>query len=61
MYKVLVGKTEGKKPLWRPRHRWEVSDWINLAQYRGKVGFCENCNESLGSIKLELLGNLRNY
>jgi len=22
-YKVLVGKTEGKRPLGRPRHRWE--------------------------------------
>jgi hypothetical protein len=23
MYVVLVGKTEGKRPLGRPRHRWE--------------------------------------
>jgi hypothetical protein len=23
LYKVLVGKPEGKKPLGRPRHRWE--------------------------------------
>jgi hypothetical protein len=23
MYKILVGKPEGKKPLGRPRHRWE--------------------------------------
>jgi len=22
-YRVLVGKPEGKKPLGRPRHRWE--------------------------------------
>jgi hypothetical protein len=22
VYKVLVGKTEGKRPLERPRHRW---------------------------------------
>jgi hypothetical protein len=22
-YRVLVGKPEGKKPLERPRHRWE--------------------------------------
>ena len=21
--RVLVGKPEGKRPLWRPRHRWE--------------------------------------
>jgi hypothetical protein len=23
VYKVLVGKPEGKRPLGRPRHRWE--------------------------------------
>jgi hypothetical protein len=28
MYKVLVGKPEGKRPLGRPRHRWE--DGISL-------------------------------
>jgi hypothetical protein len=27
-YRVLVGKPEGKKPLGRPRHRWE--DNINM-------------------------------
>jgi hypothetical protein len=31
MYKVLVGKREGKKPLGRPKRRWEDrmrSEWI---------------------------------
>jgi hypothetical protein len=23
LYKVLVGKLEGNRPLWRPRRRWE--------------------------------------
>jgi hypothetical protein len=23
VYKILVGKSEGKRPLGRPRHRWE--------------------------------------
>ena len=23
VYSVLVGKPEGKRPLWRPRRRWE--------------------------------------
>jgi len=44
---VLVGKPEGKRPLVRPRHRWEDNikmdlqevgcggmDWIELAQDR---------------------------
>jgi hypothetical protein len=48
-YKVLVGKPEGKRPLWRPRRRWEDNirmdlqevgcggmDWIALAQDRDR-------------------------
>jgi hypothetical protein len=47
MYRVLVGKPEGKRPLGRPRPRWEDNfetdfqevrcggmDWIELAQRR---------------------------
>ena len=49
VYKVLVGKLEGKRPLGRPRHRWEdnirmdlqevgcgCTDWIGLAQDRDR-------------------------
>jgi hypothetical protein len=49
VYKVLVGKPEGKRPLGRPRHRWEDRirmdlteiglggvNWIRLAQDRGR-------------------------
>ena len=45
MYRVLVGKREGKRPMVRPRRRWEDNikmdlqemecggtDWIELAQ-----------------------------
>jgi hypothetical protein len=47
VYRVLVGKPEGKRPLGRPRRRWidnikmdllenglNVVDWIGLAQDR---------------------------
>ena len=47
MYRILVGKPEGKSPRGRPRHRWEDNikmdlqevgcggiDWIELAQDR---------------------------
>jgi hypothetical protein len=47
VYRLLVGKTEGKRPLGRPRRRWidnimmdlleigvSVVDWIGLAQDR---------------------------
>jgi hypothetical protein len=30
MYKILVGKPEGKKPIRRPRCRWEHNIKINL-------------------------------
>jgi hypothetical protein len=49
VYKVLVRKPEGKRPLGRPRRRWEVGirmdlretglgglDWIRLAQDRDR-------------------------
>ena len=49
VYRVLVGKPEGKRPLWRPRRRWghnirmhfqEVRcgyvDWIGMAQDRDR-------------------------
>jgi hypothetical protein len=48
VYRVYVGKPEGKKPFGRPRHRWEDGigmdfreigwghvEWIQLAQDRG--------------------------
>jgi hypothetical protein len=35
LYKVLVGKPEGKRPLRRPRHRWEDGISMDLR----KIGF----------------------
>jgi hypothetical protein len=47
VYRVLVWKPEGKRPLWRPKRRWEDGikmdlreigwggvEWIHLAQDR---------------------------
>jgi hypothetical protein len=49
VYRILVGKPEGKRPLGRPRHRWEdnfrmdlqdvgcgCEDWIGLAKDRDR-------------------------
>ena len=49
MYRILVGKPEERRPLGRPRRRWEDNikmdlqkvgcggmDWINLAQDRDR-------------------------
>ena len=62
VYRVLVGKPEGKRPLGRPRRRWvdnirmdlqEVGcrymDWIGLAQDRDRWRECGN--EPSGSVK----------
>jgi hypothetical protein len=32
LYKVLVGKPEGKRPLRRPRHRWEYGIRMDLGE-----------------------------
>jgi hypothetical protein len=47
VYRVLVGKLEGRRPLWRPRRRWKDNikmdlqevgfgriDWVELPQDR---------------------------
>jgi len=49
IYRVLMGKSEGKRPLGRPRLRWEdnikkdlqevgcgVMDWIELVQHTNR-------------------------
>jgi hypothetical protein len=34
VYRVLVGKPEGKRPLGRPRRRWEDNRKIDLQEVR---------------------------
>jgi len=60
-----VGKHEGKRPLWRPRHRWEDNINKDLQEvgwegqrldqtgsgYGQVVGTCEHSNKPSGSIK----------
>jgi hypothetical protein len=61
VYRLLVEKPEGMRPLGRPRRRWidnikmdlleiglSVVDWIGLAQVERS---CELGNEPSGSIK----------
>jgi hypothetical protein len=45
VYKVLVGKLEGKRPLRRPRHRWE--DGIGM--YLGEICCGQGGVGSVGS------------
>jgi hypothetical protein len=58
VYRVLVGKPEGKRPLGRPRHGWEdnikmdlqkggggCGDWMELAQDR------DRCRALVGMVR----------
>ena len=38
VHKVLVGKPEGKRPLGRPRRRWEDNIKMDLQEVEGVVG-----------------------
>jgi hypothetical protein len=62
MYKILVGKSEGKRPLGRPKRRWvdnikmnlreiewDGTEWIDLAQDRDQ--WMAHGNEPSGYIK----------
>ena len=61
VHKVLVGKPDGKRPLGRPRRRWEDNIKMDLQEVgrgcgagsgQGQVaGACEYGNELSGSIK----------
>ena len=38
MHRVLVGKPEGKRPLGRPRPRWEDNIKMDLQEVEGSCG-----------------------
>jgi hypothetical protein len=38
VHRVLVGKPEGKKPLGRPRRRWEDNIKMDLQEFVGGCG-----------------------
>jgi hypothetical protein len=67
VYKVLVGKPEGRRPLGRPRHRWEDGVRMDVREIglggggldssgsgQGPVAGCSECGyEPLGSCVTE--------
>jgi hypothetical protein len=69
MYKVLVGKPEGKRPLGRPRRRWEDGIRMDLkeiglgrcgldstvSEQGPEAGCCECGDEPSGSCATELV------
>jgi hypothetical protein len=65
VYKILVGKPGGKRLLGRPRRRcedgirmdlragvWIGFDWLRIGK---GDGYCESCDEPLGSCATELV------
>jgi hypothetical protein len=65
MYKVLVEKPGGKRPMGRPRHRWEdnikmfllelgcgCKDWIDQAQNRDRC-------QALVNVVMEFLNYMK--
>jgi hypothetical protein len=68
VYRVLVGRPEGKRSLGRPKLRWEDNvkmdlreiwidgaNWIQLLSGWGSVaGFCEHGGEPSGSIRKDI-------
>jgi hypothetical protein len=69
LYRVLVGKPEGKRPLGRPRCRWEDNikmdlqevgwegkGWIDLVQNRGEWRAVVNA-----AMNLRVPRNARNF
>jgi hypothetical protein len=63
VYRILVGRPEGRRPFGRPRRRWDYNikmdiqdvgwgmDWIELAEDRDMAGRCEYGDEPACSIK----------
>jgi hypothetical protein len=52
IYQTSVGKPERKRPLGRPRHRWEYNIRIILGKWGGKL------NTGLIWLRLEISGGL---
>jgi hypothetical protein len=53
LYRVLVGKHEGKRPLGRPRCRWE--DGIRMDLMEIGWGGCKYGDEPVGSVAMEIV------
>ena len=59
-HRVLVGKHEGKRPLGRPRRRWEDNIKMDLQEVRGgRVDWMELAQDWDGW--RSLVGTVRNF
>jgi hypothetical protein len=60
VHRVLVGKPERKKPLGRPRHRWENNIKMDLQEVRGGHGYWMELAQDRNSWRA-LVGMVRNF
>ena len=60
VHRVLVGKPEGKRPLGRPRHRWDDNIKMDLQEVGGSCGdWMELARDR--DRWLALVGTVRNF
>ena len=60
MYKVLVGKSERKRLLGRPRRRWEVNIKMGLREVRcERLEWIELAHDRESSAPVNMVMNLR--
>jgi hypothetical protein len=60
VYRVLVGKPEGKRPLGRPRRRWEDNIKMNLQEVGGVGGDWIELSQDRDRWRA-LVGTVRNF
>ena len=59
VHRVLVGKPEGKRPLGRPKHRWEDTIKMDLQEVGGSCGDWMELAQDMDSWRA-LVGMVRN-
>jgi hypothetical protein len=60
VHRLLVGKPEGKRPLGRPRHRWEDNIKMDLQGVRGGLGDWMELAQDWDRWRA-LVGKMRNF
>ena len=60
VHRVLVGKLEGKRPLGRPRRRWEDNIKMDLQEVGGACGDWMELAQDRDRWR-ELVGTVRNF
>jgi hypothetical protein len=60
VHRVFVGKPEGKRPLVRPRHRWDDNIKMDLQEVRGGRAGLDGVGSGYGQMA-GFVGTVRNF